>query len=245
MPHRWVTQMARCLAPKAAMVDTSALFESITSGDVARLQALLALDPSLASARNERGQSAVLLAQYHHRREMVEVLMANGPELDIFAAAAVGRRDRVDELLDDEPYLVRACGADGFTPLHLAAYFGWEETVRLLIARGADVAAVSENALNVQPLHNALAGGHLDTAEVLIAAGADVRARQGGGWTPLHAAVRNGSLEAIQLLLAHGADPNQAAADGTTPLDLAARGAGSSLVGILRRAAGRSGATEA
>lgn len=238
--------LSESFAPiKLLMADTNALFESITSGDVARLQALLALDPSLASARNERGQSAVLLAQYHHRREMVEVLMQNGPELDIFAAAAVGRRDRVDELLDDEPYLVRTCGADGFTPLHLATYFGWEETVRLLIARGADVTAVSENALKVQPLHNAIAGGHLDIAEALITAGANVRAQQGGGWTALHAAVRNGNLEAVQLLLAYGADPNQAAADGTTPLDLATRGASPSLVEILRRATGSSGSREA
>ena len=226
------------------MSDTTALFESITSGDVARLQALLALDPSLASARNERGQSAVLLAQYHHRREMVEVLMANGPDLDIFAAAAVGRRDRVDELLDDEPYLVGACGADGFTPLHLATYFGWDETVRLLIARGADVSAISENALRVQPLHNALAGGHIDIVDILIAAGASARARQGGGWTPLHAAVRNGNLDAIRLLLAHGADPNQPADDGTTALDLADRGA-PRIAEVLRRARGGSGSTEA
>jgi len=225
------------------MQDTTALFEAITSGDVARLQALLALDPSLASARNERGQSAVLLAQYHHRREMVEVLMANGPDLDIFAAASVGRRDRVDELLDDEPYLVRTCGADGFTPLHLAAYFGWDETVRLLIARGAEVTAVSENALRVQPLHNALAGGHLEIAQMLILAGASARARQGGGWTPLHAAVRNGNLAAVRMLLAHGADPNQAADDGTTALDLAARGGAPQLVEILRRGTSKSGST--
>lgn len=218
------------------MYDTTALFEAITSGDQARLQALLSVDPSLASARNERGQSAVLLAQYHHRREMVDLLLAAGPELDVFAAAAVGRRDRVDELLDDEPPLLSATGADGFTALHLAAYFGWGDTVQLLLVRGANVRAVAQNALKVEPLHSALAGGHVSVADRLIEGGADVNARQGGGWTPLHAAVRNRSIDAVRLLLAHGADPFRRADDGTTPLELAERGRMSDIVSLLRRA---------
>lgn len=216
------------------MYDATALFESITSGDQSRLQALLSVAPSLASARNERGQSAVLLAQYHHRREMVELLLAAGPELDVFAAAAVGRRDRVDELLDDEPTLISATGADGFTPLHLAAYFGWYDTVRLLLVRGADVRSIAQNALRVQPLHSALAGDHPGVAELLIEAGADVNARQGGGWTPLHAAVRNRSIETIRLLLSHGGDPRRPADDGTTPLDLAERGPMPGIADLLR-----------
>jgi ankyrin repeat protein len=226
------------------MYDAAALFESITSGDQSRLQALLAADPSLASARNERGQSAVLLAQYRHRREMVELLLAAGPDLDIFAAAAVGRRDRVDELLDDEPILLAATGPDGFTPLHLAAYFGWDDTVQLLLVRGANVRAVAQNALRVQPLHSALAGGHVGVAELLVEAGADVNARQGGGWTPLHAAVRNRSEEAVHLLVTSGADPMRPADDGTTARDLAERGKMSAIMEVLRRSIHESGSGE-
>jgi len=41
------------------------------------------------------------------------------------------------ELLAEDPELVDAMSGDGFTPLHLAAFFGQADAVRLLLARGA------------------------------------------------------------------------------------------------------------
>ena len=67
------------------------VFDVIRQGDAARLRALLAADPSLVNARNERGHSPVLIAQYHHKHELVALLLDAGPELDIFDAASVGR----------------------------------------------------------------------------------------------------------------------------------------------------------
>ncbi len=66
------------------------VFEVIRAGDATRLAALLAADRSLANARNERGHSTVLIAQYHQKRDLVTMLLAAGPELDIFDAASVG-----------------------------------------------------------------------------------------------------------------------------------------------------------
>ena len=82
--------------------------------------------------------------------------------------------------------------ADGFTALHLAAFFGGAAVARRLLDAGADPDAVARNPMAVRPLHSAVAGGQVEVALALIAAGADVGARQRHGWTPLHGAAQAG-----------------------------------------------------
>lgn len=196
-------------------------FDAIRAGDAARLEALLAADPALAASRTEAGHSAVLLAQYHRRRDLVARLLEAGAPLDIFDAAAVGRTDRVAELLDEDPELVTAYSSDGFYPLGLAAYFGHPGTVRVLLARGADVTQVARNRMRVQPLHAAVSAGDAEVAELLLEAGAPVNVGQQEGWTPLHGAVHNDHHEMVRLLLAHGADPKQQNDAGKSAIGLA------------------------
>src|SRR5690606_16531179 len=110
---------------------------------------------------------------------------------------------------------------DGYTVLHLAAFFGHDGIVADLIRRGAAVEAIAGNATLVRPLHSAVASGHLRIAERLLNAGADPNARQRAGFTPLHGAANAGAGDLVELLLGRGADPALRAADGRTPADLA------------------------
>jgi len=198
------------------------IFDVIRAGNVDRLREILTAAPDAAGARNERGHSAVLIAQYHRQREMVDLLLAADPELDVFDAASVGRADRVGALLEVDPGLIGGWSSDGFTPLHLAAFFGYPEVVRLLLKHGAAVNPVARNPMKVQPLHSAAAGGHGEVAKLLVAAGADVNARQEKGWMPLHSAVNNGDLELTTMLLEHGADPMAQNDEGKSSIGLAA-----------------------
>ena len=197
------------------------VFDVIRAGDATRLAALLAADRSLVNVRNERGHSPVLIAQYHQRGELVKMLLAAGPELDIFDAASVGRTARVAELLDRDGALVNAYSSDGFFPLGLAAFFGHPDTVQLLLARGADVAQVARNPMRVQALHSAVTGS-FDSVRLLVEAGAPVNAKQHLGWTPLHEAVNRNDLEMTRYLLAHGADPRLQNDEGKSAIGLAA-----------------------
>lgn len=201
---------------------TQEIFDIVRAGDTARLKALLAANPAAVNARNERGHSPVLIAQYHHKRDAVAVLLAAGPELDLFDAASVGDTARVAALLDRDPSLVNAYSSDGFYPLGLAAFFGHPDTVRLLLRRGADVTQVARNPMRVQALNAAVGGRSMESVRLLVEAGAPIDPQQQEGWTPLHAAVHQGSLDMTRYLLEHGADPNIHNEKGKSAIGLAA-----------------------
>jgi ankyrin repeat protein len=214
----------------------SSLFGAIDSGDIAAVDRLLADDRGLAAARDGDGVSAAMHALYRGQRAIAESIAAVLPELDVFEAAALGRVDRLRELLAAEPALAIRRSADGFTALHFPAFFGTSDAAgasRELLAAGADVNARSENSLSVLPIHSAVAGGHDDVVAVLVDAGADVNARQPQGWTPLHGAAMTGSLASVERLLAAGADPAARNDDGTTALDLARAGGHDAIVARL------------
>src|ERR1700756_513555 len=89
--------------------------------------------------------SELLQALYTGDRTRADELLAETPELTVFEAAATGDTDRLRQLLDDDPSLANAFGADGFHPLGLACFFGHVDAARLLLDRGADVNALSRN----------------------------------------------------------------------------------------------------
>ena len=66
------------------------VFDAISANDVDRLQQLLDADPALASARSDAGVSALMTAAYHRNAEMVNLLRAAGPALDVFEATTLG-----------------------------------------------------------------------------------------------------------------------------------------------------------
>ena len=151
--------------------------------------------------------SAILLARYADDEAELAQLLRDDPELDVFEAAAVGRTDRLRALLEADPGLAAAWSADGFTALHLAAYFGHVEGVRLLLERGADVGAVARNDLGVQPLNSAAASrepARFEVATLLLDAGADPNGELEGGFRPVDAAAQIGDEALVALLRERG-----------------------------------------
>jgi ankyrin repeat protein len=204
------------------MSDVTELLAAVTAGDAARVGALVAGDPSLANARGEDGLSALMQARYRFDRAVTDILLAADPELDAFEAAALGYVDRLRERVVEDPAAVVAFSPDGFTGLHLAAFFGKAEAARMLLEHGAAVDAYTRNDLANQPLHAAAAGKHVEVCRILLAAGADVNATQHGGYTPLHESAQHGDVEMSELFLSAGADPAVRTDTGETAADLAA-----------------------
>ncbi|HEX9409337.1 MAG TPA: ankyrin repeat domain-containing protein [Methylomirabilota bacterium] len=210
-----------------AVSDEARFWTAVTTGDAATVEALVRADSQLASARRD-GVSAILLATYHHKPDVVACLRRHVATLDIFEASALGERDRVSALLDTDPHLANAVAGDGFGPLGLARFFGHEPVARQLLEHGAKVDEASSNAMHVMPLHSAAAARSVPIARLLLERGAPVDARQGGGslgFTPLMEAAFNGQADMVETLLGHGAHPGLRDEEGRTAADHArARG---------------------
>jgi ankyrin repeat protein len=203
------------------MPDSTAFIEAIKAGEFDRVKAMVSADPGLIDAHSQTGDSAILTAVYHRQKEIVNLLVSRGASLTLFEACAAGELERVERLLTGDPASINQHGTDGWTPLHLTAFFGHAKLTELLLGKGADVGARSKNANGNTPLHAALAGNHKFVAGLLMGAGADVDAADAAGWRPLHLAAFNNNLDAMRTLIAQGADLHAANADGRTPLALA------------------------
>jgi ankyrin repeat protein len=221
----------------------AAFFEIVRRGDKQAVDEALAADEGLLQARDEAGLSPVLAAAYAGHSRLAEDLaesLAQVPDgLSIFEAAAVGNVAAVRQLLAGDRASIDESGSDGFTPLHLAAYFDRLEVARLLLGRGADRNAVAFNEMRVTPLHSAVSARHRDMVGLLLAHGASPNAVQHGGWTPLHAAAGAGDEAVVDMLLLRGADPTRKSDDGRTAIDMADEGGHGAIAKILRNYAKR------
>lgn len=186
--------------------------QAINSG---RLPWLLREQPELASAKDANGVSILLLARFYRNTEAAAALIAAGAPITPLEAAALGEV----ALLEGADLSVRS--GDGFTPLHLAAFFAGPETVKAILATGFPADADAVNRFKGRPIHAAAAAGDNESVAALLAAGANPNAQQEGGYTPLHTAAHTDSRELVELLLAHGANPAIADDEGVIPRDMA------------------------
>ena len=126
-------------------------------------------------------------------------------EADLLQAIAQTRSARVRQLLRATPELAR-----GWKPIMDAAFTGWAEGVRLLLAAGADANQVSPNSHRHTPLvravewkkTNSRTSGHREVVHALLDAGADSLQRGGvHQWTPLAHALMSDEADLARLLV--------------------------------------------
>jgi len=197
------------------------LFQAIHDNDLTKVEQLLAANPELAGARGESGVSALMQARYEGRHEIVALLRSKVGELDVFEAATLGDLPRLRALLASDPASANAFSADGFTALHLAAFFAQPEAAEQLLRHGADPNAVAKNAMKVAVINSAAASGRANLVKLVLRAGADPNARQMAGYTALHAAAAHDNVEMAQALLDAGTDSSFRSDDGQSAADKA------------------------
>ena len=203
------------------MTNLQAFHDQVKRGGLEGVRSSLAEDPSLLDAKNDAGQTALLLAKYYRQEEIARYLQTLDPQMDVFLAAAVGQSSFVGSEIDRDATLLTAYSSDGWTVLHIAAFFGHDGLVSQLIDCGATIDMPSTNQMKNTPLHAAVAGRKVESVRVLLEREANPNVRQEGGWTPLHGAAQNGDRSIVELLLAHGADVKAQADNKQAALDLA------------------------
>jgi len=192
-----------------------ALFKALASADSEQVTALIVADKQLLEARDDAGNTALLLAARQGQVQLVARLLELGAKADV-----VNNRRR--------------------DVLNMAVTAGSPEIVRLALAAGADVSLVT-SVYQGSALIYATHQGQLEIVELLIEAGAPLNRVNNLGWTALleAAILGDGSERYVAIvtrLLAAGADPSIADKQGKTPLDHARLKGHSRLAAILAEA---------
>lgn len=203
------------------MTAVSPLLHAIQNRDLAAAIAALERDASQATTAIPGGLSPLMFALYNGAHDIAGLLRGFRP-LDVFEAAAFGDARRVAELIVADAGLLKAFSPDGWTALHLAAFFGSRDATLTLIGLGASLDAVSQNPMKNTPMHAAIAGAGGETlAPLMIALGADAKYVGGSGVTALHLGASRGFEALCKLLLNRGADRLAKTEDGKSAAELA------------------------
>lgn len=198
---------------------------SVANGDISRVSQMLADSPHLLYARDEKGQSAYLIAAYQRHPEVMALLEKRGLRLDVHEACAGAKIDDIKKLLHGAGSQVLAQNGNGDTPLHSAARAGASATLDNVIAYGPSFSI--PNLAGATVAHEAVLCPESEAAESMTfatignAANPDLKTTDGD--TVLHFAARSGNSRIVTLLLQKGADVTAKNAKGETPSDVAGR----------------------
>jgi hypothetical protein len=115
---------------------------------------------------------------------------------------------RLEQLLKDHPKLVHADipnrgPKDTWNPLHMAACYGDNQSIEILLRHKAKINAPDANGLT--PLHYTVALSRYNSAQLLINKGADMNAKGKDGRTPLELAKTTRDKRMIELFRVRGA----------------------------------------
>lgn len=150
------------------------------------------------NARDKEGITPLHWAAYHGARDVIELLMAQGADVN-----APSRFDPNGHSVIWENRELRYRLGNGAVPLHAAVIRGHREAVEVLLAHGSQLDV--EDKAGRTPLHHAAGGGKAEIVEFLLARGADVNAEDRRGATPLVDALLGGHVKAARALVIGGA----------------------------------------
>lgn len=199
----------------------SVLEEYIETGNHQDLDLLLSRNPALVRENTSHDISPLLLACYYQKTQIVQTILKYITSISIHEACAAGLTEHVQFMVEQKPEVINELSSHGFYPLGIAAHFGKEDIIRILLRNGANPNAPSQNGYMVYPIHAALSNQHDMIAKMLIEAGAEVNVLQQSRISPLHLAAQQGNIEMIIILLENGADISVRTDFGSTASDLA------------------------
>jgi ankyrin repeat protein len=164
--------VAKLLVSKGASLN---IFEATATGQLARVQELVASDPNLVNATANDGFQPLGLASFFGHTTVVHFLLGQGAEANV----ASKNEQRV-------------------MPLHSAVAGQNLEIVQALLVAGADVNA--RQAGDFTPLHGAAENGQVEMVKLLLGHGADISARSDSGQTAREIGQAKGNQEIVELL---------------------------------------------
>jgi ankyrin repeat protein len=159
-------------------------------------------------ARTKTGITPLYGAVSEGQSGMVRFLLSKGAKVNeathdsAIPLHAVTEKD-IAQMLVTAGARVKSKNNYGFTPLHIAAHYGYIEVAGFLLSKGAELECRTDAGWT--PLCEAVFNKKKAMVDFLISKGADVNAKTKAGSTPLEIAVNFRYLEIAQSLKDHGA----------------------------------------
>lgn len=206
----WPDELAGELPPVPPDPKAVRLTDTLRSGDRLAFRTILREDPKAANLRVAGGATPLMYAALYGDLDSMRLLLESGADPnarnDAGATALMWAIDDFDKvkLLVDRGANVHAKTDIGRTPLLMAASrFGSGRVVKLLLDRGADVAAVCTSLFGpATALTEAARTGDIEVMQMLMDKGANAKA---AGLVAVYWALRGDCLKCADMLL-HGAD---------------------------------------
>ncbi|KAI4115403.1 MAG: hypothetical protein LQ345_003991 [Seirophora villosa] len=240
--HHWHTLKEASLpATLPRQEGESEVHVAVRRGKLVDVVALIARG-ELAVEFDKRGWTPLHTAAVRGGTEILEYLLGLHPDINIKGtrlaedtplalAAGSGQTGSVEVLLDHGAH-IHARDKYDYTPVMIAAYERHAETVKKLLAHGADPkrrkriwwsGAVPNPAkkLGRSPLQEIAIFGTAEEMAFLLTQGCDPDEPEYGSLTPLCHAIQNRQVNSVQVLLDAGADYNAKSPGGWTPAQYA------------------------
>jgi ankyrin repeat protein len=138
------------------------------------------------------------------KREILDLLLANGANHTALIAATIGDETRVRQLLAEDPSLANQADPCRRRPLSGATAGGHTDIVRLLLEHGADPNAKEAICLGGLSLRTAASMGNRDIVRLLLDHGAVPSHWVDSSGDAMFAAHHGGHHEIVQMLYAYG-----------------------------------------
>ncbi|MBA4386803.1 MAG: hypothetical protein C0404_02410 [Verrucomicrobia bacterium] len=201
-------------------------------GDPNIVSFVLSIMKEVNEARTQDGFTPLHIAAFRGNSEAVEVLAANGADLNVRCAA--GSPPYIQALYMDhhkcaDVLIAKGCRRDHALELCFAARHGDIEGVRECLRMGADINALVGTSQDFRetPLLAAVSSSATNFRNEIIGAllkqGADVNKADDKGRTPLFCAVENQKIsnQVLDLIMGAGAELNKTNCNGRTALMVA------------------------
>lgn len=208
-------------------------------GDVSVLIDALVKAKADVEAKNNYGQTALMLAAREGRNDQLDALIRNGAKVDakdgdgwtaLMLAAFNGQFQCVKSLVAAKAD-VNAKTADGWDAALLAISEGRGSAARTLVEAGATIP--KDGPGKTTPLIHAVYGGDLGAVRLVLEGSPDLGARDSDGWSALEIAANNGYPQIVMELLRAGIDPTLKDKEGKTALDRAVESGNSEIAALL------------
>ncbi|KAL7972789.1 HET protein [Trichoderma sp. SZMC 28014] len=119
----------------------------------------------------------------------------------------------------------------GMTPASIASLYGNEDTLKLLLEKGANFETTDD--YGHMALLYAVEHKHLNTIKLLLEKGTNINAKDGNGQTALSLAAWHEELDMVKLLLENGANAETKYSDGQTLLSWAVKYERTNIIELL------------